>query len=110
MFRGTLVAGGHRKTCASMVDRSSVLNERRPISPPALTIFRLRSLTESSRTQPRRVQPVVRVASVVSRTRAIATFSASSALAAEADASTKTSSHVVAMRAIVLVNTILEVR
>ena len=40
--------------------------------PPIFTIFRRRSLTESSCTEPMRPQPWVSPASVVSRTRAIA--------------------------------------
>jgi predicted AlkP superfamily pyrophosphatase or phosphodiesterase len=47
------------------------------VLPPIFTILRRRSLTESSRTGPMREQPWVKPGSVVSRTRAIAIFSAS---------------------------------
>jgi hypothetical protein len=87
MLGAAFFDGGHRKTSASIADRSSLLNESTPVSPPALTILRRRSLRESSRTHPRRVHPAVRMLSVVSCTRAIAIFSASSALATETDAS-----------------------
>ncbi len=52
---------------------------RYAVSPPIFTIFRRRSLMESSRAPPMRVQLFVRAASVVSRTRAIAIFSMSCA-------------------------------
>lgn len=57
------------------------------VSPPALTIFRRRSLTESSLTAPIRVQCWVAAGSVVSRTRRMASRSASSAAADAADSS-----------------------
>ena len=61
--------------------------------PPALTIFRLRSLTESSLTEPMRVHPVTSEASVVRRTRVIAILSGSSALAEETDTITSSPTH-----------------
>jgi len=70
-----------------MLDMSSVLKDSTPVSPPALTIFFLRSLTESSLTWPTRVQFRATEGSVVRRTRAMARCSESSAPAEEADAS-----------------------
>src|SRR5262249_36116822 len=62
-----------------IIDRSSAVNESSAALPPDLTIFRLRSLTESSLTAPTRVQPASTPASVVRRTRAIAARSSSCA-------------------------------
>ncbi|PYM93800.1 MAG: hypothetical protein DME04_09635 [Candidatus Rokuibacteriota bacterium] len=56
-----------------------------PVSPPDLTIFRRRSLAESSFTHPSFVHPLVATASVVSRTRLMARRSMSFAAASDAD-------------------------
>ena len=61
----------------------SVLKVRIPVSPPSLTIFLLRSLTLSSLTAPMRVQPLATPGSVDRRTRAMARFSPSFAVAIE---------------------------
>ena len=88
-------AGGsvQRKTSAKTLERSSVPpNVMSAALPPILTILRRRSLMESSRAAPMREQPWVSPGSVVSRTRAIAIFSASWAAAGSAHAAVVSSS------------------
>lgn len=69
---GGVVCGGQRKTWASIIDMSSMGKDNSAVSPPAFTTLRRRSLTESSRTNPTRVQPTGTRGSVVSRTRPMA--------------------------------------
>ena len=83
---GVTNGGGQRNTSARM--SSPVSNERIPVSPPALTIFFLKSLTELSVTEATRMQPSAAVASVLKRTWPIARFSASSAQAVAATSTT----------------------
>jgi hypothetical protein len=78
------LAGGpaQRNTSAWTVDRSSEPpKDKSAVLPPIFTIFRRKSLIESSRADPMCPQPWVSPASVVSRTRAIAIFSRSCACA-----------------------------
>jgi hypothetical protein len=63
---GVTNGGGQRNTSARIW--SSVPNERMPVSPPALTIFLRKSLTELSLIEPMRMQPSAAVISVLSRT------------------------------------------
>src|SRR5437867_8848084 len=67
---------------------SSIPNESTAAFPPAFTIFRRRSLRESSLTAPTRAHPEVRPGSVVRRTWAIKLRSGSCAQALETETST----------------------
>src|SRR5688500_6169363 len=64
-----------------MRDRSSTRNDRTAVSPPARTILRRRSLSESSLAKPMRVHPLAIAASVPRRTFPMAMRSASCARA-----------------------------
>jgi len=81
---GPVAVVGHRNTSARSIDSSSALNEITAVLPPARTIFRRRSFTESSLMAPMRVHPVTSVGSVVRRTLAIAAISFSAQAGATA--------------------------
>src|SRR5262249_57113738 len=85
---GAAEAGGQRNTTALTRSRCSTGNDNSAVSPPSLTTLRRRSLSELSSTVPSVVQPTGTFGSVVSRTRAIATFVASSGAATDAVTST----------------------
>jgi hypothetical protein len=95
---GAAAAGAaHLKTSAYMSERSVAPKESTARLPPARTTFRLRSFTESSLTFPMSVQPAATVGSVLRRTRAIASVSASSAQATAVGMRSKSPAHVVLM-------------